>query len=205
MSGAQIDEGYVKYTSDWQPGPEPDDALVSLLDEWRRPLHAAGLIGHYVEHGVGYGNVSVRAAAAGQFVISGTQTGHLERTGGGHYALVTRTDITANSVSSIGPVRPSSEALTHAALYALSPAINAVVHVHSSTLWQRLRDTLPTTDASIAYGTPAMAHEFERLWQQSDFSECGIAVMAGHEEGLVSVGESLQQAATRMLDLAADR
>ena len=204
MSDTQIDEGYVKYTSDWQPGPEPDDALVSLMEEWRRPLHAAGLIGHYVEHSVGYGNISVRAAAAGQFVISGTQTGHLERTGGEHYALVVLADIAANSVSSIGPVKPSSEALTHAALYALSPSINAVVHIHSSELWQSLRDTLPTTDAEIAYGTPAMAHEFERLWQQSDFPRRGIAVMAGHEEGLVSVGKSLEQAAKRMLDLATD-
>lgn len=204
MSGTQIDEGYVKYTSDWRPGPAPDDALVSQLNEWRRPLRAAGLIGHYDEHDVGYGNISMRAAAAGQFVISGTQTGHLERTSGEHYALVIRSDIAANSVSSIGPVKPSSEALTHAALYALSPAINAVVHVHSSTLWRRLRDALPTTDAAIAYGTPAMAREFERLWHQSDFRQRGIAVMAGHEEGLVSVGKSLEQAARRMLDLATD-
>lgn len=196
-----IDEGYVKYRSDWQPGPPPDEATVRLLDRWRRQLHEAGLIGHYEEFGVGFGNLSVRASRPGQFIISGTQTGHHAATTGQHYALVCSADISSNTVVSTGPVRASSEAMTHAAIYALSERINAVVHVHSARLWTEYRGVLPTTSAAVPYGTPDMALEFERLWRESDFPAVGTAVMAGHEEGIVSFGETLAEASQKVLGL----
>ena len=198
-NGDKIDEGYVKYHSTWARGPAPDPNAVALLNRWRRPLLAAGLIGHYADLNVGFGNISVRAPEPAEFIISGTQTGHIEFTSGDHYALVTKADIAANQVFCNGPIQASSEALTHAAIYRLSGSINAVVHVHSRKLWQRERDVLPTTQADIAYGTPQMAEEFSRLWQQTDFSSIGLAVMAGHDEGLVSIGVSLAEAAERIL------
>lgn len=197
-----IDEGYVKYRCDWHEAPLPDASRVDELDRWRRSLRAAGLIGYYTEHGIGYGNLSVRLGDAGQFVISGTQTGLLETTDAAHYSLVTFVDIDGNRVAATGPVPPSSESLTHAALYGLDPAIMAVVHAHSRKLWELWRNRLPTTSADVAYGTPAMAHEFERLWRDTVFADTRVAVMAGHDEGLVSVGASLAEAATRMLELA---
>lgn len=197
-----IDEGYIKYDSRWTPGPAPDAAIVASIERWRQPLYAAGLIGHYQDAGVGYGNLSVRTGEPGQFVISGTQTGHLESTGPEHYALVTRTDIPANTVWTTGPVKASSEAMTHAALYTLSPGIGAVVHVHSAPLWQRFRDVLPTTREDVPYGTPAMADEFTRLWSAGRFRNDGLAVMAGHEEGIVSIGRDIGEAAKRVLALA---
>lgn len=201
---SDIDEGYVKYVSEWSEGPPLDNREISLLNEWRKPLFDAQLIGHYDELNVGFGNISVRRGDSEKFVISGTQTGHIVNTTAEHFVLVTDVDIAANSVCCVGPIQASSEALTHAALYALSDNVRAVVHVHSRTLWQRNIHVFPTTDASVSYGTPQMAREFERLWQESDFAKCGIAVMAGHEEGLVSVGGTLQQAAERMLHLAAE-
>ncbi len=198
-----IDEGYIKYDSRWTDGPAPDRALTAELDRWRAPLHAAGLIGHYDDLGVGYGNLSVRTETPGQFVISGTQTGHLAHTTADDYALVTKTDIDANTVWSTGPVRASSEAMTHAAIYALSDAVEAIVHVHDGALWNRYRDVLPTTDPDVAYGTPAMAAEFSRLWSTGRFRNDGLAVMAGHEDGIVSIGRNLKEAATRVLALAA--
>ena len=197
-----IDEGYIKYDSRWTPGPAPDPALVADIERWRRPLYAAGLIGHYEDLGVGFGNLSVRTADEGQFVITGTQTGHLETTAPEHYALVTRTDIAANTVWSTGPVNASSEAMTHAAIYALSAEVGAVVHVHSKALWQRFLDVLPTTRADVAYGTPAMADEFTRLWSKGRFRNDGLAVMAGHDEGIVSIGADIAEAAERVLALA---
>ena len=68
-----IDEGYIKYDSDWTPGPVPAQELTSLLNTWRQPLFEAGLIGHYEDLGVGYGNPSDRFGLSGQFIISGTQ------------------------------------------------------------------------------------------------------------------------------------
>jgi L-ribulose-5-phosphate 4-epimerase len=198
-----VDEGVVKYTSRWTRGPAPDAAQTELLETWRRPLFDAGLIGWDPVHDVGYGNISIPARRSGGFVISGTQTGALATTGPEHYALVTDYDIEANSVTCTGPVQASSESLTHAAIYELDPAIGGVVHVHSPRLWHAWRGRLPTTAPDIAYGTPAMAQEIARLYREGGMAAAGIAVMSGHEDGLVSFGSTLEEAATRMLGLAA--
>jgi hypothetical protein len=46
-----------------------------------------------------------------------------------------------------------------------------------------------------------MAREFSRLYSDTAFSAEGIAVMAGHEEGLVSIGRTLEEASNRILAL----
>lgn len=194
-----IDEGYTKFDVDWTDRAPLDCPEVAELDCWRIPLFAAGLIGHYEALGIGYGNISVRAAGERQFVISGTQTGHLPRTGKAHYALVTDYDIDGNSVRCRGAVQASSESLTHAAIYELDSTIRAVVHVHNKTLWERLKGVEPTTHADVAYGTPEMAREFRRLFRETGFADSGLAVMAGHESGIVGIGRSMREAASRIL------
>lgn len=199
-----IDEGVIKFRLDWTETGPLDCREVAELDRWRRPLFDAGLVGHDPEHDVGYGNLSCRAAAAGQFVVTGTQTGHLDVTGPAHYALVTGYDIDSNRLACRGPVRASSESLTHAALYEAGPGIGAVVHVHHRPLWERSLGVLPTTPPEAAYGTPAMARELQALVADAGFRRLGIAVMAGHEGGLIAVGRSLAAATTRILELHAE-
>jgi ribulose-5-phosphate 4-epimerase/fuculose-1-phosphate aldolase len=196
-----IDEGYVKYVSHWTPGPATHKSAAQELDTWRKPLFDAGLIGEYADLGIGYGNLSVRRGSSDLFLISGTQTGHLPVTDERHYSLVTDCDIRSNVVRCSGPVQASSEAMTHAAIYALGDAIGAVVHIHSAKLWRRELDKLPTSNASVAYGTPDMAHELDRLYRMGGFREAGVAVLAGHDEGLISFGTTLEEAATRVLAL----
>ena len=196
------DEGYIKYESVWAPGPPPAAAVAEELDRWRHELYAMGLIGYDDDHEVGYGNISVHASQPGQFFISGTQTGHLEHTDRSHYTLVTSCDIETNRVHCCGPVEASSEAMTHAAIYRVNLGIRAVVHVHSTDLWNSTRDVLPTTGPTVAYGTPAMAEEFRRLYLHGDLANAGIAVMAGHPGGLISFGGTLEHATTRILNLA---
>jgi ribulose-5-phosphate 4-epimerase/fuculose-1-phosphate aldolase len=198
-----IDEGYIKFDSHWQKTEALDNAEIEILNRWRRPLYDAGLIGHYEEQGIGFGNLSVRTSAEGQFIISASQTGHISDLGAEHYALVEAFDIEQNLVTSRGAHEASSESLTHAAIYGLDPRIGAVVHVHSEALWAALKDSVPTTDAKVAFGTPEMANEFCRLWRETEFPETGIAVMAGHESGLVSIGRDLQEAAERILAIDA--
>ena len=195
-----IDEGYIKFNIDWRYGPPPDAQTVAELNRWRKPLYEAGLIGEYTDLGIGFGNISMRSGA-GQFVISGTQTGHLDDLGPEHYALVMDYDIAANRVSCSGQVKASSESMTHAAIYELNPAITGVVHVHNAAMWNRLVNRLPTTNPDVAYGTPAMAREFVRLYDNTDFADKGVAIMAGHDEGILSFGTDLTEAAGRILDL----
>ncbi|MCZ6827798.1 MAG: class II aldolase/adducin family protein [Lysobacterales bacterium] len=199
-----IDEGYIKFDSHWRNTGPLDNAEIESLNRWRRPLYDAGLIGQYEEHGIGFGNLSVRATAAQrQFIISGSQTGHLPDLGAEHYALVEGYDIDRNRVYSIGAREASSETMTHAAIYELDPEIGAVVHVHSEAMWAGLKGSAATTDADVAFGTPEMAREFQRLFRETDFRKTGIAVMAGHDSGLVSIGSNLQEAAERILAMDA--
>jgi L-ribulose-5-phosphate 4-epimerase len=196
-----LDEGYIKYQSRWSEAPAPDPATALLLEECRKPLFAAGLVGHYKNLGVGFGNISIRSKRPRQFLITGTQTGHIAATTEQHYSLVTDYDIERNEVRCSGPVQASSEAMTHAAIYELDPSIAAIVHVHSKTLWDEHLNNLPTTSPDVAYGTPEMAKEFRRLYSDTTFSSQGIAVMGGHEEGLIGFGESLEKAAAKILAL----
>lgn len=196
-----IDEGYTKFIVDWTDRKPLSARETAELERWRRPLFDAGLVGYYEELGIGFGNISVRAADAGQFIVSGTQTGHLRTTGPQHYAVVTSYDIAANRVSCRGAVQASSESLTHAAIYELSPTVGAVVHIHDMNMWNELKSKASTTHADVAYGTTEMAEEFKRLFRETDFAETGIAAMAGHESGIVSIGPSLQEAANRVLQL----
>jgi hypothetical protein len=200
-----IDEGYVKYVSHWTPGPATHKLAAQELETWRKPLFDAGLIGEYKDLGIGYGNISIRRGSSDLFLISGTQTGHLPVTDERHYSLVTDCDIRSNVVRCSGPVQASSEAMTHAAIYALGDGIAAVVHIHSAELWQRELGQLPTSDANVAYGTPDMARELDRLYRMDGFREAGVAVLAGHEEGLISFGTTLEEAANRVLALVPRR
>lgn len=195
-----IDEGYTKYRVEWNPAPPLPEDAVAEINDCRNRLHAAGLVGHYAEHGVGFGNLSTRADGHG-FVISGTQTGHIESTDRRHWAVVVDYDIDANRVTCEGPVQASSEALTHAAIYELDVGIRAIAHAHSGELWNRLLDRIPTTSPDVPYGTPEMAREFRRLYRETEFAETGVAVMAGHAEGLVAVAGDIREATRRLLAL----
>ena len=194
-----IDEGYIKFNCEWTKSPRLENSAISELSKWRRPLFDAGLIGQFPDTGVGFGNISMRSEPEALFIISGTQTGHLANLTGSHYAEVTDYDIRDNRISCRGPVKASSESLTHAAIYELHATIQAVVHVHSDTLWRELRDKIPTTNSDVSYGTPEMAEEFRRLYRDTDVASSEIAVMGGHDGGLISIGRDVATAAGRLL------
>lgn len=198
-----IDEGYIKFNCEWTDGSPLEDAAISELNKWRRLLFDAGLVGQYKDTGIGFGNISMRSKPDALFIISGTQTGHLADLSGAHCTQVTDYNIQDNRISCRGPVRASSESLTHAAIYEMNPAIQAVVHVHSDTLWHELRDRIPTTDSGVAFGTPEMAEEFKRLYRDTDFASSEIAVMGGHDGGLISIGHDIATAAGRLLEITA--
>ena len=198
-----IDEGYTKYQCEWRRGSSLPDQTIAELNACRNQLFDAGLVGYYEQHGVGFGNLSIRGPKGG-IVISGTQTGHIERTDARHWSLVLGYDIDANRVICEGPVQASSEALTHAAIYELDPDIQAIAHVHSAELWHRLIDRIPTTSRDVPYGTPEMAREFGRLYRETDLPEFRAAVMGGHDEGLVAFGRDINEASERVLSLRSE-
>jgi len=190
-------EGVTKFNCHHRPGTFPSD--IDGLIRARNKLRRLNLIG-VDEGGVGFGNVSARRWNG--FVISGTQTGHLLTATARHFTVVTRVDIDANELHCTGPVPASSESMTHAAIYAAAPGVNAVVHIHNDTLWRRFLWHVPTTRPEAAYGTPEMAHELRHLIRVTDFLEERVAVMGGHSGGLVVIGESVEEAAEHAMVIA---
>lgn len=199
--GDAVFNDYTKFDLHWTPGAPLEGDLIEALTASRIALFDAGLIGWDAAQGISYGNVSARWGASQDFIISGTGTGQQRRLEPRHYALVTRVDIAANRVWSRGPIRASSESMTHAVLYALDARIKAVTHVHDAELWRRLKGLIPTTCADVAYGTPEIAWELERLYLETDFRTRSVAVMGGHVDGLVAFGCSSADAARKLLTL----
>ncbi|MFK7905782.1 MAG: class II aldolase/adducin family protein, partial [Chitinophagales bacterium] len=85
--------------------------------------------------------------------------------------------------------------LTHAAIYELNNDYEAVIHIHCKEMWLKLLNKVPTTAADVSYGTPQMAYEIQRLYRETDLAESKIVAMAGHEDGIISFGKNLQEAA----------
>lgn len=193
-----IDEGYIKFGCRWIEGAPPPADELTALKRWRNHLHGLGLIGVYPD-GIGYGNVSARRGDGEEFIISGTQTGGIAELDERHFTLVTEFDIDGNALVCRGPVRASSESLTHAAIYRASHAARAVFHVHHLAAWEGLLGRLPTTRGDVPYGTPAMAHEIARLFRESDLAATKVAVMAGHREGIISFGATPDEAGSVLL------
>jgi len=202
------EEGVIKF--DLQFSPADAVAMNSLqeLNRWRSILWRHRLIGQDPARyeGFGFGNVSQRIGpfdtecGKRAFVISGTQTGELEILDNNHYAIVNAWDTAHNRVIASGPVKPSSESLTHAMIYDLDDEVRAILHVHSPDIWKAAAErNIPLTDVSVEYGTPAMAQEVRRLFNETSVRQSGIFVMGGHEDGVVSFGHTVEQAAHVLL------
>ncbi len=192
-----MDEGYIKFNCIWKKCKPVAKTKLTQLNHWRTKLFSLGLIGAY-DNGVGFGNISVRDQE-NKFIITGSATGNLPNLSQEHYVLVDTYNIEENSLVCIGPIKASSESLSHAAIYDTSKNTHAVIHVHNFTLWKNLLDKIPTTKKNVAYGTPEMANEIKRLFRETNVSEEKIIVMAGHEEGIISFGKDLYEAGEILL------
>jgi hypothetical protein len=162
-----------------------------------------GLIGRDpgLYDGYAYGNISVRAGRG--FVISGTQTGGKATLTAEDLAWVQDVDPARNRLRATGPVRPSSEAMTHGQIYLTLPAAAAVIHAHSAMIWRRATALgLPLTAPEAGYGTPAMAAEVGRLLATATSDSGGFA-MGGHEDGVAVYAADMDTAGGLMLDLLA--
>jgi len=187
-----IDEGYIKFQCHWEKTIALQNDLSELIS-WRNTLFQLGLIGHYPDINVGFGNISQKLEGK-QFIISGTQTGHIEHIQAEHFTTVIDYNIATNEVWCKGPVKASSESMTHAMIYDNDPLAEGVIHIHSSVLWKQLINKVSTTKKEVPYGTPEMANEITRLFNETDVKNQKIIVMAGHEEGILSFGASLAEA-----------
>jgi ribulose-5-phosphate 4-epimerase/fuculose-1-phosphate aldolase len=187
-----MEEGYIKFNCNWiKAEPIAIDKLAEI-NTWRDILYNHGLIGAY-NSGIGFGNISIRCDN-NTFIITGSATGGLDKLNETHYVLVNEYNLLQNSLRCIGPIKASSESLSHAAIYECAPEVNAVIHIHHMGIWGKLMHKIPTTNKDVLYGTPEMANEIKRLFVESPVIKEKIIVMAGHQEGIISFGNTLDEA-----------
>lgn len=193
-----IDEGYIKFNIKWINEPLSINVPENLM-QYRDKMHELKQIGHYKEMNIGYGNISIKTEKG--MLISGTQTGNISPIKPKHFTLVTAYNIDENSVVCRGPIKASSESMTHAAIYEADSSVNAIIHIHNLALWKKLMNTVPTTKKEVPYGTPEMAYEIFRLFKNSTVKGDKVIVMAGHDEGIIVFGKTLDEAGEKVLKL----
>ena len=172
--------------------PAIETTYFEELNRARTKLRELGLVGA-ASNGIGFGNISIRIKGD-EFLISGTATGASPVLGPDGYCLITSFDAGKNCVVSTGPVKPSSETMTHGVIYQSCPNANCVIHIHSRTIFDgMIRDTYPATPESAAYGTPEIAFAIGKLILESPKNE-GSIVLAGHDEGVIVYAATIERA-----------
>ncbi|MDR2742681.1 MAG: class II aldolase/adducin family protein [Treponema sp.] len=196
-------EGYVKYMADHWSVPAVEPPFWKELNEARTRLYDLGLIG-VLPNGVGFGNVSVRVQG-GEFLISGTATGGSRVLTSHEYCMVKSFNLEENRVTTAGPVRASSESMSHGAVYRFCASAICVIHVHSRKIFDAmLGDGSLSTPPEAAYGTPELALAIASLVKDREAgggAGQGVMVLAGHDEGVLSYGTSVREALDLILGL----
>ena len=161
------------------------------LERLRTRLFTLGLIGE--KDGIGYGNLSMRDDSSKSFFITATQTGKKYMLSREYYTYISDYDFSTFKVISHGTHKPSSEALSHAMIYAIDERIKTVIHIHSLPLWNfmQVKNYLTTT---AEYGTAKMVEEIAGLYTNLDPMKNNAFVMKGHEEGIITFGQSVEEA-----------
>ena len=184
---------YIKFTCERAAAEITSFDGLAELNAYRRKLLQFRLIGADA-NGIGFGNLSIRDGATNNFYITGSATGGIPELTLADCARVVAYDFARNWLRCEGSAIPSSESLTHAAVYASDTDTGAIIHCHDSKLWAALLNRAPTSSNTVEYGTPEMAYEVLRLFNVTDVQRRKILVMAGHEGGVVAFGRDLGEA-----------
>lgn len=184
---------YIKFSCERVAAEITSFGGLTELNAWRGKLLGLRLVG-VDTNGIGFGNLSVRDGATDNFYITGSATGGLHELTLADCAKVVACDFKTNRVRYEGSAIPSSESLTHAAIYKSDAIAGAIFHCHSLELWEALLNQAPTTSKAAEYGTPEMANEIMQLFARTDLQSRKIVVMAGHEGGIVTFGKDLEEA-----------
>jgi L-ribulose-5-phosphate 4-epimerase len=167
--------------------PCPD---LAELNFYRTKLRHLGFIGQDA-HGIGFGNVSLKAKET--FFITTSGSAVRQSISQADLMLVKSWSFSENIVRFEGPGTPSAETLTHAAIYEATRTAGAVLHIHDRPLWDWLIARGDATADAAEYGTTAMAQAVGEFLRRP---ECltNVFAMSGHEAGVLACGRDLAKA-----------
>lgn len=183
-------EGIIKYNVDW----DNSEHISELEYKFINPYRAIAFKNNYIGVGndnIGFGNISFRTSQNGEFVISGSATGHIELLEKSDYAKVLKFNIEENYIKCVGGRIASSESLSHAAIYSANKRVSAVLHLHSSYIWNKYINKLPTT-SDAEYGTPQMALSISGIVKDKK-ENGGTIVMQNHKDGIIVYSDRIEK------------
>lgn len=194
----KIDDGVIKFSYQLKMGATIDDGDHLTLEKWRSIFFRMNFIGEYPIEKIGFGNLSKRIAQD-SFIVTGSQTGHFPHLKKEQYCKIISCDLQRMKVIAQGSVAPSSESLTHFAIYNSSSQVNFIFHIHHDNFWNFLKtnSSYPSTPDNVSYGTTEMASETTKIIQGNPF---GIFAMGGHQGGIISFGRTAEEAGKIILD-----
>jgi L-ribulose-5-phosphate 4-epimerase len=192
-------EGYIKFSPVFKKCKFLKTEDIKELNSVRNCFFKKNLIGMY-KNGIGFGNVSCRFGK-NKFIISGSATGGLKRLSAKHYSLIQDWNFKKNQVIYSGKIKPSSETMSHLAVYESDPSIKSIAHVHSSKLWKKLKNKVPTTDHRAIFGTPELAFSIKKILKKESHRDQGVLVMGGHEDGVIFFGKNFKEIIKKINEL----
>jgi ribulose-5-phosphate 4-epimerase/fuculose-1-phosphate aldolase len=193
-------EGVVKYSLEFRKTKPISSTCKDKIEAIREDLYALNLIGAYAD-GIGFGNISLKEKNSQSFVITGTQTGHLESLHVEDYSLVEKVNFRTFTTYASGACKPSSEALSHACIYGLDESIGAVIHIHNEKLWRHMLDGDFVCTSDVEYGSLEMVKDIRDIYAKIDILKHNSFVMKGHFEGIFVFGKTLQEAKKELYSL----
>jgi L-ribulose-5-phosphate 4-epimerase len=186
---------YVKFACEARGAGTPLTRFAgfSELNACRRKLLQFRLLGVDF-NGIGFGNLSIRSGITNNFYITGSGAAGIAQLKPADCAKVVSYDFERNRIGYEGSAIPSSESMTHAAVYESDGNAGAVIHCHSLRLWRALLREAPATSPTAEYGTSELALEVKRLFENTDVKRKRNLVMTGHEGGIITFGKDLEDA-----------
>ena len=195
-------EGIIKFNiTNWIKVPNLSKRIWGGIESSRKELYKLELIGYDEINKVGYGNISERYNE-NEFVITASQTGQIISLGEENFSIILLADFDRNSVVCYGPAKPSSESITHAACYYNNSLINAVIHVHSRFLWEKLyNESCYSTPEDAEFGSIELSKAIAKIMKNALLDEPCLVVMKGHQDGIIVAGKSIEEATNYLLDI----
>lgn len=190
-------EGVIRFRVHLNRKPLHEEPEIRQLIVWRDILYRMGLVGRdpLRYSGLGFGNLSMRSLRKpDSFVVTGSQTGGLEQLSEMHFCRVIAWKFEPPELWAEGLTSPSSESLTHAAIYESEKKVGAVIHVHCPEIWHQGETIgLAVSDPAAGCGTSALALEMRSMMATWKPVDGGIWILGGHEDGVIAFGNDLMQ------------
>lgn len=195
-----IDENCDRYSLRYTRTSEIAVKECNKIEKVRSRLYSLGLIGAYCD-GFSFGDISLRYKKKNSFIITSTQTGEFPKLTPNYYSLVKKVDFKKFTTYAIGPAKPSTEAITHACIYALDSQINAVIHIHNEKLWDYMFKNGYLNTKETLYGSYEMYDDIKKMYKDVDPFLNNSFVMKGHYEGIVTFGKTLKDAEKALFEI----